>query len=63
MNEKKINFKKTDGLNSSTICSGNKAVNNKKESYVIPLEAACSHEFSKGCYILEDEANKLFDEK
>lgn len=28
---------------------------NNDDSFVIPYEAACSAEFSEGCYVMEDE--------
>jgi hypothetical protein len=52
MNDKKMNLKEE-----------NAEVNNKEESFVIPNEAACSHEFADGCIIMEDEADKYFEEK
>jgi hypothetical protein len=63
MNDKKINAKKPDGPDSAKINNENNAVNKNKDSYVIPSEAACSPEFSKGCIIIEDEVGKIFDEK
>lgn len=45
MNDKKI------------IKSASDDVKNNNEEFVIPFEAACSPEFAKGCYIMEDEAD------
>jgi hypothetical protein len=51
MSEKKICKKASD--NESSDC----------EEYVIPYEAACSPEFKKGCFIMEEESEKKFKEK
>jgi hypothetical protein len=56
-------MRKPDGPDSAKINNENNAVNKNKDSYVIPSEAACSPEFSKGCIIIEDEVGKIFDEK
>jgi hypothetical protein len=36
--------------------------NSKVDEFVIPYEAACSHEFVEGCIIMEDEADKHLEE-
>lgn len=63
MNEKKINMKKPEDINSSVISAENSAVNSNKDSFVIPYEAACSPEFAEGCIVMEDEADKVFDKE
>lgn len=50
MNDKNTNNKNLNSLNPAT------------EAYVIPYEAACSHEFSNGCFLMEEETDTEFDE-
>lgn len=54
MNEKLINTKNPKDTQSPI---------NKHEEFTIPFEAACSPEFIDGCFIMEDEADKEFEEK
>jgi hypothetical protein len=49
MNENKTNKKALDNLNTNI------------EEFVIPNEAACSAEFKKGCFIMEEESEKVFN--
>jgi hypothetical protein len=47
MNEKKTNKKSSDKVK-------------KDKEYEIPYEAACSPEFGRGCFIMEEEAEEKF---
>lgn len=38
-------------------------VKNNNDEFAIPFEAACSPEFAKGCFIMEDEADYEDEEK
>lgn len=49
MNENKTNKNALDNLNTHI------------EEFVIPNEAACSAEFKKGCFIMEEESEKVFN--
>ncbi len=51
MNDKDTRVKKTSYSNSSEVI-------NNDEEYIIPYEAACSHEFSEGCIVAEDDNDK-----
>lgn len=41
-----------------TSCDNSSEVINNNEEYIIPYEAACSHEFSEGCIVAEDDSDK-----
>ena len=53
MNEKKINKNNSAAFNSNSAANEKKVQEKNDELDIIPIEASCSSEFSKGCIFSE----------